>query len=630
MDTERNLLFGLLAQQAGLIDGPTLMLALRTWGANQDRRLAYILAEGGSLGPPQRQQVDNDLERLLGDHAGNAAAALAAVLGGLQQQFAGATTGDLHDAIHGLLGAATHQTVISVDSTDEHSTVDGMARGGEPYVLKDPLPSGLRYTRTALHASGGMGQVWLAHDANIGRDVALKELRAESSANKAVTLRFLREARITGQLEHPGVVPVYEISRDPETGRPLYTMRFVRGRTLTDAARTFHNHRRAGREEPLDFVNLLSAFVSVCHTIAFAHARGIIHRDLKGENIVLGDFGEVIVLDWGLAKCLEQAEADDDPDDASSDAEAVPAAAAAGQTLMGQVLGTPAYMAPEQAQGRLDLIGPCTDIFGAGAILYEVLAGRPPFAGATTVDVLQRAQQGDIVPPRTHWPDVPPTLEAICLKALSREPGDRHATAAELAREVQGWQDRQRRKAENELRRAGERLMQQQAALVKLTRSEVFAAPDLTAIYRRMIEASARTLGVERVSVWRYTEDRRAIHCHLLYELSTGRTSSGVELRAEDFPDYFAALQTSEVIAAHDARTDPRTSAFTGPYLAPLGIGAIMDAPLHVSGEMEGVVCHEHVGGAREWMPDEQLFAIAIANLVSQAISQRTRLDVTQ
>ena len=627
MDTERNLLFGLLAQQAGLIDGPTLILALRLWGAHRDRPLAYLLAERGWLGPPQREQVEGKVERLLSDHAGNAALALSAVLDGPQQPFAAGEADEVRGAISELLGAATHQTVIGVAAPDAHSTVDGVARCGEPYLLKDTLPSGLRYTRTALHASGGMGQVWLAHDANIGRDVALKELRAESSANKAVTLRFLREARITGQLEHPGVVPVYEISHDPETGRPLYTMRFVRGRTLAEAARTFHNHRQAGRDEPLEFVNLLSAFVSVCHTIAFAHARGIIHRDLKGENIVLGDYGEVIVLDWGLAKCLEQAEADDDPSDGLPVNETT---AAAGQTLMGQVLGTPAYMAPEQAQGRLDLVGPATDIFGAGAILYEILAGRPPFAGATTVDVLQRAQQGEIAPPRGHWPEVPPTLEAICLKALSKEPGDRHATAAELAREVQGWQDRQRRKAENELRRAGERLMQQQAALVKLTRSEVFAAADLTAIYRRMIEASARTLGVERVSVWRYTGDRRAIRCDLLFELSTGRTSSGVELRADDFPDYFAALQTSEVIAAHDARTDPRTRAFTGPYLTPLGIGAIMDAPLHVAGEMEGVVCHEHVGGAREWMPDEQLFAIAIANLVSQAISQRTGLDVTQ
>ena len=164
--------------------------------------------------------------------------------------------------------------------------------------------------------------------------------------------------------------------------------------------------------------------------------------------------------------------------------------------------------------------------------------------------------------------------------------------------------------------------MHQQAALVKLTRSEVFATPDLLTKFRRMIEVSARTLHVERVSVWRYTDDHQAIRCELLYELSTGRTSAGGELQSAAFPSYFEALLTSEVIAAHDARRDPRTGEFTEAYLNPNDIGAIMDAPIHVAGEMAGVVCHEHVGSSRKWLPDEQLFAIAIANLVSQAISQ--------
>jgi serine/threonine protein kinase len=369
-------------------------------------------------------------------------------------------------------------------------------------------------------------------------------------------------------------------------------------------------------------VNLLTAFASVCHTIAYAHSHGIVHRDLKGENIVLGDFGEVIVLDWGLAKRLQPG---DDDDDASTtfDRTATGVPVEAGQTAIGQVMGTPAYMAPEQAHGRHDLIGPSTDIFGAGAILYEILAGRPPFSGTTTGEVIQNARRADFPPPRAYWADVPSTLESICLKAMSKDPTDRHAGAAELAREVQVWQDRQRRKAENELRQAGERLMNQQAALVKLTRSEVFSEPELSRIYRQMIEVSARTLGVERVSVWRYTDDRRAIRCHLLYELSTGKTSSGIELRADAFPSYFKALETSEVIAAHDACQDPRTREFTESYLTPLEIGAIMDAPIHIEGAMEGVVCHEHVGSSRTWMPDEQLFAIAIANLVSQAISQQ-------
>ncbi len=499
---------------------------------------------------------------------------------------------------------------------------DRMPAGGIdlPELLRELQPTTSRYQRTLLHASGGMGSVWLAHDANIGRDVALKELRPDSAREASAASRFLSEARITGRLEHPGIVPVYDIGRDPATGQPFYTMRFVRGRTLTQAALAFHRRRQAGENEPLEFVNLLSAFVSVCQTIAYAHSRGVIHRDLKGENVLIGDFGEVIVLDWGLARRLDREEGETS---AESEWEGDLSQLPAGQTMMGQVMGTPACMAPEQALGQLDQIGPCTDIFGAGAILYEILTGQPPFTGTDTAAVLKLARQAEVTPPRTCWPEVPPCLEAICLKALSKAPADRHESATKLAQAVQGWQDQQRRRAEDELRQAGERLMKQQAALVKLTRSEVFATPELSQTFHRMIEASAETLGVERVSVWSYTSDRRAILCRLLYERSTGKTLSGMELHEVDFPSYFQALQTSEVIAAHDAHADPRTREFSASYLTPLGIGAIMDAPIHVDGAMQGVVCHEHIGPARRWTPDEQLFAIAIANLVAQAITQR-------
>jgi serine/threonine protein kinase len=616
MDTERNLLFGLLALRSGLINDRTLIDAVRAWSADQQRPLADVL----TLDASEQLQINSQVDDLIRKCSGDAQGALWGLLDDLQSLPATEEPA-VRTAIFSILNSSVQQTVILDEEivTAGKTTVGGVKRDDAevPYSLKSALPSGPRYTRTLLHASGGMGSVWLAHDAEIGRDVALKELRAENLASASIPLRFLREARITGQLEHPGIVPVYELGHDPGSGQPYYTMRFVRGHTLTEAVRSFHRNRRAGHDDPLEFVNLLTAFVSVCHTIAYAHSHGIIHRDLKGENIVLGDYGEVIVLDWGLAKRVDH---DDDPvTEHNGDLNA----ASPGQTVMGQVMGTPAYMSPEQAQGRLDLIGPPTDIFGSGAIFYEILAGRPPFAGTTTIDVIKQASEAEVVPPRVYWPDVPSDLEAICLKALSRAPADRHATATQLARQVQGWQDKQRRQAEDELRQAGERLMQQQVALVRLTRSEVFSAPELTTIFRRMIEVAARTLDVERVGVWRYTDDRSAIRCELLFERTTGRTSSGTMRHAADFPNYFAALETNEVIPAHDARTDPRTSAFTETYLHPLGIGAIMDAPIHVSGELYGVVCHEHVGPPRKWMPDEQLFAIAIANLVSQAVSLR-------
>ena len=144
-----------------------------------------------------------------------------------------------------------------------------------------------------------MGQVWLAHDPELGREIALKELRPDQAENAEVSSRFLAEARVTAQLEHPGIVPVYELG---EGDAPYYTMRFIRGGTLSQATRAYHKDRVAGTADPLGLVKLLGAFIGVCHALGYAHSRGVIHRDLKGQNVVLGDFGEVIVLDWGLAK----------------------------------------------------------------------------------------------------------------------------------------------------------------------------------------------------------------------------------------------------------------------------------------------------------------------------------------
>jgi serine/threonine-protein kinase len=308
-----------------------------------------------------------------------------------------------------------------------------------------PLGARERYTLTRLHATGGIGQVWLARDAELGRDVALKELRPERACSAAHQARFLREARVTGQLEHPGVVPVYELARTADGRRPYYTMRFVRGRTLAEAARAYHDRRRAGRAEPLDLLALLNAFVTICNTVAYAHSRGVLHRDLKGQNVVLGDFGEVVVLDWGLAKQVGRPEADAPaPEDAGAED--------SGQTVHGQALGTPGYMAPEQAAGRLDQIDRRTDVYGLGAVLYEILTGQPPFAGPDAGAVLRQVQEDEPTPPRRLWPEVPPALEAVCLRALARNPADRPSAAGDLAQEIQGWQEYERRKAEQALR----------------------------------------------------------------------------------------------------------------------------------------------------------------------------------
>ncbi len=339
-----------------------------------------------------------------------------------------------------------------------------------------------RYTLTHLHAKGGMGRVWLARDGSLGRQIALKELRPDQADNSIVCSRFLYEARITAQLEHPGIVPVYELG---EGDAPYYTMRFVRGRTLSEAIRAYHKKRAAGEADSVGLVDLLTYFVSVCHAVAYAHSRGIIHRDLKGQNVVLGDFGEVIVLDWGLAKRVgpdqalaqgpddqaaaraadrvePEAPADitrgaaaadfaraaadldagltvaQDPDDGATSAAPAPApeaASAAGEssdprtpsipsrsrpggsgvpesgagpegTMQGQLLGTPAFMAPEQARGQHDQVDPRTDIYGLGAILYEILAGRPPFVAPKTAEIVRMICEVPPTPPRQIVPEV--------------------------------------------------------------------------------------------------------------------------------------------------------------------------------------------------------------------------------
>jgi eukaryotic-like serine/threonine-protein kinase len=315
-------------------------------------------------------------------------------------------------------------------------------RPGLPAPTEVP-ESGERYTLRHLHAAGGIGEVWLAHDADLDREVALKELRTERARNPALAARFLREARITGQLQHPGIVPVYELvpgtkGPDGEAEPTFYTMRFVQGRTLTEAATAYHARRGAGAAGPLELTGLLNAFVSVCNTVAYAHSRGVIHRDLKGENVVLGDFGEVMVLDWGFAKIKDEDERSNPKDDPQWMDTSFAVRPTAFPSEAGQVLGTPAYMAPEQAAGRPDLIDFRTDVYGLGAILHEILTGRPPYTGASSREVLQKVRESKLARLDTICP-VPPALAAVCARALARDPSARYPSAAELGCEVQHW-----------------------------------------------------------------------------------------------------------------------------------------------------------------------------------------------
>jgi serine/threonine-protein kinase len=410
MDTDRNLLFGVLALQADAICRSHFLEACAVWAHQKDRSLADLLLERGWITPEDRADIDRVVARKLKKHSGDARAGLVEV-----------TTDEVR------------QSLAEVDDADVRRTLGEALRpqGPGPVSTADSLPGrGGRYVLSRLHAKGGIGQVWLARDSSLGRDVALKELRPDRAHQPALRIRFLREAQVTGQLEHPGIVPIYELGTKPTDDEPFYTMRFVRGRTLTEALRAYHGRRQRGEAGPLEFRDLLAAFVSVCNAVAYAHSRGVLHRDLKPQNVALGDFGEVMVLDWGLAKLTDQ------PDDTTAAAPLTVEEGGEG-TQAGQVLGTPAYLSPEQADGRLDLLDARTDVYGLSAILYELLAGRPPFTGTGSLEVLQQVRHEPPTRPRALVPAVPAALEAVCLKALAKDRSARYASARELASEVQ-------------------------------------------------------------------------------------------------------------------------------------------------------------------------------------------------
>jgi WD40 repeat protein len=305
--------------------------------------------------------------------------------------------------------------------------------GGAALLPGDPVVTRTRYRVEHLHARGGLGEILVARDEALHREVALKVLQPGRAHDPDSRGRFLREADITSQLEHPGVVPVYGLGQTGD-GSPVYAMRFIRGETFFEAARRFHEAIPPGGElgwrRPI-FQQLLQRFLAVCNTVAYAHSRDILHRDLKPSNILLGEYGETLVVDWGLAKSLPAAGTDTDP--------AAGTAGGPAETQAGAVVGTPAYMPPEQAAGNWGQVGTASDIYSLGSTLYLLLTGEPPFQDVQIHDVLAKVRQGDFPPPRQRHRHVPPALEAICLKAMARRPQDRYPTALAMADDLERW-----------------------------------------------------------------------------------------------------------------------------------------------------------------------------------------------
>ena len=309
-------------------------------------------------------------------------------------------------------------------------------------------PAATKYAVSGKLGQGGVGEVLLVEDRDLERAVAMKRLLPQPGGTVAddTLTRFLREAQTTGQLEHPNIVPVHDVGLDSQ-GQLYFTLKYVRGLSLRQVMRGRERNDHVEKGGPLfrdayTARKMLEILIGVCQGIAFAHSKRVIHRDLKPENIMLGKFGEVLVMDWGLAKTLTPASRQE-VDSAKTVLIGSPSAEAS-LTMEGAIAGTPAYMAPEQAEGRISELDERTDIYALGAMLYEILSGKAPYEGGNALEVLRRVQQGP--PPRLMvgspgFNPIPRELKAICEKAMQRNPQDRYRSAAAMLHDLEAYLD---------------------------------------------------------------------------------------------------------------------------------------------------------------------------------------------
>ncbi len=426
VDPSRDLLFGMLTLQIGLINQSQLVAACQAWTRAGDRPLADHLAARGDLDAEQRAGVEAIVSLHLKKYQGDAERSLAAVTAGPSIRESLARLADTEVA--GSIVPPELEPTQAGENSD--STV--------AYTVGSVTSDGQRFRILRQHARGGLGAVFVAVDTELHREVAVKQILDQHVDDAVSRARFLLEAEVTGGLEHPGIVPVYALGTDAG-GRPYYAMRFIRGDSLKEAIDRFHADAQlkahSGRRS-LELRKLLHRFIDVCNAIDYAHNRGVLHRDIKPSNIIIGEYGETLVVDWGLAKPLGQAE----PGVRSGERPLVLSGTGGStQTLPGSAMGTPAYMSPEQAQGDLERLGPRSDVYSLGGTLYSALTGKPPFQGDKVAAVLAAVQKGDFSPPRKLEPSIDKALEAVCLKAMALQPEDRYETARALAEEIELW-----------------------------------------------------------------------------------------------------------------------------------------------------------------------------------------------
>jgi serine/threonine-protein kinase len=409
VDTDRNLLFAVLALQADLLDRERFVQACTLWAARKDTPIADLLIQQGWLTPEDRADVQRLLDRKLKKHGGDVQATLVEAV-----------------------GPAARDALFSADDPDVERSLASLAGAGPADELSTAPPAdgpgrNLVYEEIGR---GGMGRVFRGRDPALGRDLAVKVLREDRGGDPGLERRFVEEAQIGGQLQHPGLVPVYELGRFADR-RPYFTMKLVKGRTLADLL----------KERP-DQARLLTIFEQVCQTVAYAHSKGVIHRDLKPANVMVGAFGEVQVMDWGLAKVLGGPDGDPEATTAGTVVRTVRSGSTAEEDGRTGVVGTPAYMAPEQARGEIEQVDARADVFGLGAILCVILTGQPPHAAADREEVRRRAAAGDLAEAfaRLGRCGADTDLVALCKWCLAPQRGQRPGDAGEVAARMAAYQ----------------------------------------------------------------------------------------------------------------------------------------------------------------------------------------------
>ncbi|MEM6469495.1 MAG: protein kinase [Planctomycetota bacterium] len=423
-DLEGNLLFGIPAMQMDFISSQDLIASTSVWMRDKSKHLGEVLIDQRALDKDSYtlllQLVSKHLE--LHDNA---------VERSLASLEIGSTTRRSLEQIGDSELEATLAHTRSRNDIGENAPADTVSLG------QDSL-AGPRFRILRPYARGGLGQVSVAMDHELHREVALKEIQEKHSADKNSRARFVQEAEITGRLEHPSIVPVYGLGQYDD-GRPFYAMRFIRGDSLREAIDQFHSDLARHRDRSvrnLELRNLLGRFIDVCNAVEYANSRGILHRDVKPGNIMLGKYGETLVVDWGLAKPIGKDRSHGDPDEPTLRPQS---GSGSSPTQMGAAIGTPPYMSPEQASGRLDQLGVTSDVYSLGATLYCLLTGKPPFTDPDVATVLRKVQKGDFLPPRKIRSEVPVALEAICMKAMSKHHKDRYASPLVLAEDIEKW-----------------------------------------------------------------------------------------------------------------------------------------------------------------------------------------------